>query len=276
MESPDSDSPGLVDPSAFSAEIEARNAEIMRGADQYDMSMSPHQGPSILARSDVDLPLVTDDARHGELHDTTSLGSDPPQAKPPAAAEGVRTQHHAQGGCCSVGRGLDMCPLFKNGGDLGGFERNGWKPMPCPMVIDSGAAETVIPTSWFTDHAIRETEASKSGVYYTTANGVKVYNKGEKTLTMCHFEGSQKRDMTFQVADVNKALGSANKIVRNGNRIVMDLDDEGHDYSYIESKSTGERLWLREREGVYVLDMLVAPAPAAVAPPDPGFTGRGR
>ena len=169
-----------------------------------------------------------------------------------------------------------MCPLFKNGGDLGGFERNGWKPMPCPMVIDSGAAETVIPTSWFTDHAIRETEASKSGVYYTTANGVKVYNKGEKTLTMCHFEGSQKRDMTFQVADVNKALGSANKIVRNGNRIVMDLDDEGHDYSYIESKSTGERLWLREREGVYVLDMLVAPAPAAVAPPDPGFTGRGR
>ena len=108
---------------------------------------------------------------------------------------------------------------------------------------------------------------------------------------MYHFEGSQKRDMTFQVADVNKALGSANKIVRNGNRIVMDLDDEGHDYTYIESKSTGERLWLREREGVYVLDMLVAPAPAptaqggqtpdpksssAVAPPDPGFTGRGR
>ena len=134
----------------------------------------------------------------------------------------------------------------------------------------------VIPTSWFTDHAIRTTEASKNGVYYTTANGVKVYNKGEKTLTMCHFEGSQKRDMTFQVADVNKALGSANKIVRNGNRIVMDLDDEGHDYSYIESKSTGERLWLRESEGVYVLDMLVAPAPAAVAPPDPGFTGRGR
>ena len=153
--------------------------------------------------------------------------------------------------------------------------------MPCPMVIDSGAAETVLPSSWFKTHKTIETDASRAGVYYTTANGIKVYNEGEKTLTMCHFEGSQKRDMTFQVADVNKALGSANKIVRNGNRIVMDLDDEGDDYSYIESKSSGERLWLREREGVYVLDMLIAPAPPAQdgqtsAPPDPGFTGRGR
>ena len=120
-------------------------------------------------------------------------------------------------------------------------------------------------------------------MYYTTANGIKVYNEGEKTLTMCHFEGSEKRDMKFQVADVKKALGSAIKIVRNGNRILMDLDDDGNDYAYIENKLTGERLWLRESEGVYVLDMLVAspePAPPpskpAVPPPEPGFSGPGR
>ena len=94
--------------------------------------------------------------------------------------------------------------------------------------------------------------------------------------------------MKFQVADVRKALGSANKIVRNGNRIVMDLDDEGNDYSYIESKMTGERLWLRESEGVYVLDMLVAPPTEAMKagvqaeprpeqqPPEAGFRGLGR
>ena len=57
-------------------------------------------------------------------------------------------------------------------------------------------------------------------------------------------------DASGLAADVKKALGSANKIVRNGNRIVMDLDDEGNDYSYIVSKMTGERLWLRESEGV--------------------------
>ena len=200
----DSDAEDAKDNSSgFMKEIQACNDRLMQEADDYDMTQSPHRGsrsfiqstPAIsssssvttstsaitdLARSDADLPLVTDEARHGEVHNTTSPGSDPPKAKPVPPASG----------CCSVGQGLDMCPLFKNGGDLGGFERNGWKPMPCPMVIDSGAAETVIPTSWFTDHAIRETEASKNGVYYTTANGVKVYNKGEKTRTMCHFEAS--------------------------------------------------------------------------------------
>ena len=202
---------------------------------------------------------------------------------PDASAEELNSK--SKEGCCSA-TGPSICPLFRNGGDLGGFERNGWVPMPCPMVIDSGAAETVLPLSWFQSHSITETEASRSGVYYTTANGEKVYNKGEKTLTMCHFEGSEQRNMTFQCANVHKALGSANKIVRNGNRIVMDVDDDGNDYSYIESKTTGERLWLREREGVYVLDMLIAPpagqngvSAATTAPghpPESGFSGQGR
>ena len=68
----------------------------------------------------------------------------------------------------------------------------------------------------------------------------------------------------------------------------MDLDDFGNDYSYIESKSTGEKLWLREREGVYVLDMMVAPPTTTARPPpdlakessappnSPGFIGPGR
>lgn len=71
---------------------------------------------------------------------------------------------------------------------------------------------------------------------------------------MCYFEGSQQRDMTFHVANVHKAYGSANNIVRNGNRIVMDIDDDGNDFLYIESRTTGERtgerVWLRVREGV--------------------------
>ena len=89
--------------------------------------------------------------------------------------------------------------------------------------------------------------------------------------------------MKFQVADVKKALGIATNIVRNGNRIVTDLDDDdGNGYAYIENKSTGEKLWLRESEGVYVLDMLVAllePAPPvgpAAPPPESGFSGPGR
>ena len=53
---------------------------------------------------------------------------------------------------------------------------------------------------------------------------------------------------------MNKALGSVSKIVNNGDRVVFDMDG-----SYIENKWSNDRLWLREDNGVYVLDMLVAP-----------------
>ena len=39
----------------------------------------------------------------------------------------------------------------------------------------------------------------------------------------------------------------------------MDLDEHGNDYAYIENKRTKEQLWMRQRNGVYVLDVLVGP-----------------
>ena len=92
------------------------------------------------------MPLITDDARHGELHHKTGPGPDPPEAKPQATIELDEFKRRAQGGCSSLGIRGDLGVLFRNGGDLGGFERNGWVQMPCPMVIDSGAAETVWPS----------------------------------------------------------------------------------------------------------------------------------
>ena len=40
-----------------------------------------------------------------------------------------------------------------------------------------------------------------------------------------------------------------------GTRVVFDASG-----SYVESKMTNDLLWLRERDGVYVVNMLVAPA----------------
>ena len=61
----------------------------------------------------------------------------------------------------------------------------------------------------------------------------------------------------------------------------MDVDDDNNRPAYSESKSTGEKLWLRESEGLYVLDMLVVPSEPAALPvrpvvpsPDLGFSGR--
>ena len=56
------------------------------------------------------------------------------------------------------------------------------------------------------------------------------------------------------MAHVHKALGSVSMMVRNGNRVVLDTSA-----SYIENTMTEDILWLRERDEVYVLDMMVAP-----------------
>ncbi len=79
------------------------------------------------------------------------------------------------------------------------------------MVIDSGAAVTVMPKTWCTDHETRDSVASKAGDYYTTADGGIVENEGEKVLTLGMQDGSM-RHMVFQVAAVNKALGSVSQI----------------------------------------------------------------
>ena len=131
---------------------------------------------------------------------------------------------------------------------------NEWTPMPQPLVFDSGAAETVIPRTWFPNHKTAESEGPRRGVFYTTADGSTVENEGENTLIMSTTDGAQLRKVTFQVANVNKALGSVSKMVKNGNREVFDTSG-----SKIENKMTKDILWLRERDGVYVVDMMVAP-----------------
>ena len=60
------------------------------------------------------------------------------------------------------------------------------------------------------------------------------------------------RKMTAQVCDVNKALLSVSKAVRQGNRVIFD-DKE----SYIENKSTGERMNLVLENGMYMLKVWV-------------------
>ena len=122
------------------------------------------------------------------------------------------------------------------------------------MVVDSGASETVLPKAWFNNVPLKEREGSKIGEWYRAANGGKIYNLGERTLNMSTLDGQQHRQMTFQVCDTRKALGSVCKMVHNGNRVVFDING-----SYVENVKDGSRIPLRERGGVYVMDMWVAP-----------------
>ena len=114
--------------------------------------------------------------------------------------------------------------------------------------------KTVIPRTRFPNHKTVESEGSTHGVFYTTAGGSTVENEGEKTLRMSTSDGGQLKKVTFQVATVNEALESVSKMVRNGNRVVFDTSG-----SYIENQMTKDMMWLRERDGVHVMDMMAAP-----------------
>ena len=49
--------------------------------------------------------------------------------------------------------------MFKEKGDLNNVDKDGkWEFMPYPLVVDSGAAETVIPSSLFPNHKLHESE----------------------------------------------------------------------------------------------------------------------
>ena len=82
------------------------------------------------------------------------------------------------------------------------------------------------------------------------ANGHSIPNLGEHRFVGTTEEGMQ-RSIVAQVADVNKALMSFKKLVTSGNRVVFDTE------SYIEDKRTGEKTWLEEEGGMYLLKMWV-------------------
>ena len=63
--------------------------------------------------------------------------------------------------------------------------------------------------------------------------------------------GSKHR-ITAQVCDVNKPLLSVKKVIKAGNKVVFDEDG-----SYIEHKETGERAWLSEEGGMFMLRLWV-------------------
>ena len=61
------------------------------------------------------------------------------------------------------------------------------------------------------------------------------------------------RSLTAQVCEVGKSLMSVSKVARAGQRVVVD-DDGG----FIEDKSSGEKIWMNERNRMYTLEMWVS------------------
>ena len=83
-----------------------------------------------------------------------------------------------------------------------------------------------------------ETRLSKSGAYYTAANGTNIYNKGQQTIQAIN-DNDTPVDITFQVCDVKGPLGSVREMVKAGNKVVF-----GQKESYIEDQRSGRKTHL--------------------------------
>ena len=102
--------------------------------------------------------------------------------------------HHHEAMCtlCTFSSLTDADINFfeKGNPDLCELQHNTWAPLLKPLVVDSGAGETVMT----------ESDGSRANDFHKTADGRKVYNEGQRKLDGCTLDGQQRGSMTFQVS----------------------------------------------------------------------------
>ena len=104
---------------------------------------------------------------------------------------------------------------------------------------------------------IRPSAGSRRGAHYLAANNGRIANEGGCDFKFATVEGHE-QCMTFQIAEVNKALGSVSYLVDNGYRVVFDKDEEtGHDISVMTHKKSGVTSRFRRERNIWILDALV-------------------
>ena len=129
------------------------------------------------------------------------------------------------------------------------------------MTVDSGAAETIGPTSAAPNVEVVAGDKLRAGVKYTCAEGKSLPNLGEKRCIMASDESHTEHVLNMQVAAVNRPLLSVSKAIDSGNKVVFDKE-----WSYTENKGTGERTTLNRQGGLFTLDAWVKARPMG----DPG------
>ena len=106
------------------------------------------------------------------------------------------------------------------------------------ITMDTGAHDNVMPARMAGKRRVRPSPGSKRGMSYVAAGNEKIKNEGEIDFDFQSVEGHIS-NMVFQIANVNKALGSVAYSVDRAYRVVFDKNMEtGEDMSYMTHKPT--------------------------------------
>ena len=124
--------------------------------------------------------------------------------------------------------------------------------------MDSGAANNVMLKRMIMKKGkIRPSPGSMRNAHYITASNGRIPNEGEFDFEFTTTEGQQ-QNLCFQVAEVNKALGSISYLVDHEYRIVFDKDEKtGIDLSMMIHKPTGTMTRFRRQRNVWILDAII-------------------
>ena len=140
---------------------------------------------------------------------------------------------------------------------IAGGTRWTWKKVT--VVVDSGAAENVMPRSMFPEIGITQTERSKNGKGFKGSGGEHINSYGQQIMSVRTSEGFVRKS-TWQVADVRTLPVSVSHIIQAGNDLFI-----GKDEVSIMNRKKKESM-LRKEGNVYVLDLFVK-VPSSVAVP---------
>ena len=125
------------------------------------------------------------------------------------------------------------------------------------ITMDTGAHHNVMHKRMAGKRMIRQSPGSRRGMHYVAAGNERIKNEGEIDFDFESIEG-HKETFVFQIADVNKALGSVAYVVDKAFRVVYDKNmDTGEDLSYMIHKPSKKTFRFRRERNVWILDAMV-------------------
>ena len=198
------------------------------------------------------LPPVIEAKVFGEIEPATARSRE--DASHPADEEGIirnAQEEHVDLLSFEVDGAMSSCR------ELSSMDAEQKVRMKRGITMDTGAHDNVIPKRMIGRRKIQPSEGSQRGMNYVGAGGEKIPNEGQVDFPFESVEG-HKVNMVFQIAEVNKPLGSVAYFVDRQFRVVYDQDEKtGEDRSCMIHKPTKKVYKFRRQGNVWILDAIV-------------------